>query len=131
MSPSKASPLKESRLRYIQTCHLWDTGVEMSPRGAIRLTPSFLKSLLSPPLLIFQTPGISRNPSSGVFCPFFPLPPHTHTHSSVTLIRNQLTFSCLLETLCNSTPPEINQSWEHFLSAETLTVILFLFRSEV
>lgn len=41
VSPTKASPLKESILCYIQTCHLWDTGVEMSPKGAIRLTPVF------------------------------------------------------------------------------------------
>lgn len=42
-SPTGASPLKESRSCYMQTCHLWDTRVEMSPWGAIRATPGFLK----------------------------------------------------------------------------------------
>lgn len=99
-SPTKASPLKESVLCYIQTCHLWDTGVEMSPRGAIRLTPAFLKSLLSPPLLIFQNLGIGGNPSLQYLF---------RSHSSVTLIRNQLTFSCCFSKwLCNPTPQEIN-----------------------
>lgn len=39
-------------------------GWKMSPRGAIRPTPVFSESLLSPPVLIFLTPGISRSLSS-------------------------------------------------------------------
>lgn len=94
VSPAKVSPLKESILRYIQTCHLWDTRVEMSPRGAIRLTPAFLKVSSLCHSSFFRLVELVEILASSI----------CRAHVAVTLISDQCSVFLFLKSLCNSTP---------------------------